>query len=108
MIAVSTLAACGGQRPVSFRADVQPILDAKCVSCHPASYPYLDLRAGRAWAQLVRVPAATASAYERVIPGNPELSYLLIHPPDPSRKHLLSGAERDTIAEWIRQGAPDN
>jgi hypothetical protein len=98
----------GAGEAVSFRADIQPIFDRKCVSCHPAAYPYLDLRPGRAYGQLVRVPAATAPSYERVVPGRPGLSYLLIHPPDPSRMTLLGRAERALIARWIRQGARDN
>jgi hypothetical protein len=28
--------------------------------------------------------------------------------PDPSRRHLLSPAERGLIARWIRQGAKDD
>jgi hypothetical protein len=93
---------------VSFGADVQPIFDRKCTACHPVSYPYLDLRRGRSYADLVRVSAATAPAFERVLPGRPELSYLLTHPPDPSLRDRLSAAERETIAAWIREGARDN
>jgi hypothetical protein len=95
-------------RPVSFRADVQQIFDRKCTSCHPVSYPYLDLRRGRSYADLVRVSAATAPAFERVLPGRPELSYLLTHPPDPSLRDRLSETERETILAWILQGAPNN
>jgi hypothetical protein len=95
-------------RAVSFAADVQPIFDRKCTTCHPVSYPYLDLRAGRAYDDLVRVSAATAPAFERVLPGRPELSYVLTHPPDPSLRDLLTPAERRTIAAWITEGAPNN
>jgi hypothetical protein len=91
-----------------FGADVQPIFDRKCVSCHPVSYPYLDLRRGRSYGELVRVPAATRPAFHRVLPGRPELSYLLTHPPDPSLRDLLGEDERETIAAWIRAGAPDD
>lgn len=104
--------ACGGHgsagATVSFRGQVQPIFDRTCVSCHPAAYPYLDLRRGRSYDQLVRVSARTAPSYERVVPGRPGLSYLLIHPPDPSRRHLLTRRDRGLIAAWIRQGARDN
>jgi hypothetical protein len=82
--------------PPRFGADVQPIFDRKCVSCHPVAYSYDDL---------VRVSAATRPAFERVLPGRPELSYLLVHPPDPSLRDLLSADERSTIAAWIRAGA---
>jgi hypothetical protein len=93
---------------VSFTRDVQPIFDAKCVSCHPVAYPYLDLRRGQSYAQLVRVPAATNPAFARVLPGRPELSYLLTHPPDPSNADLLDDDELELIARWIREGAPSS
>ena len=93
---------------VSFQRDVQPIFTRSCAGCHPASFPYLDLRAGHAWDALVRVPAATNPAFELVLPGRPELSYLLTHPPDPSNAKLLSRSDRRIIAAWIREGAPRN
>jgi hypothetical protein len=98
----------GGGEAVSFSREIQPIFDRKCTACHPVSYPYLDLRRGRAYDELVRVPAKTAPAFERVLPGRPELSYLLTHPPDPSLEGLLSPAEREAIAAWIRKGARNN
>jgi hypothetical protein len=99
---------CGGGEPVSFSEDVQPVFDHKCTACHPVSYPYLDLRRGRSYDQLVHVLARTRPAFERVLPGRPELSYLLTHPPDPSLRDLLSAEERELIARWIREGAADN
>jgi hypothetical protein len=96
------------QAPPSFAADVQPIFDRKCVSCHPVAYPYLDLRRGRSYRDLYRVSAATRPAFERVLPGRPELSYLLLHPPDPSLRDLLSADEREVIADWIKAGAHDD
>jgi len=98
----------GNGRAVSFSGDVQPLLERKCVSCHPVSYPYLDLRRGRSYEQLVRVSAATAPAFERVLPGRPELSYILTHPPDPSLRDLLTEPERELLAAWIRAGAHDD
>jgi hypothetical protein len=98
----------GGEHGVSFSRDIQPIFDRKCASCHPAVYPYLDLRAGRSYAQLVGVSPPTAASYERVVRGQPQLSYLLLHPVDPSRKGLLTAAERQLIIRWIAEGAKDN
>lgn len=95
-------------RAVSFEREIQPLFERKCTACHPVSYPYLDLRRGRAYDELVGVSAATAPAFERVLPGRPELSYVLTHPPDPSLRDLLTPAERDLIAGWIREGARDN
>lgn len=87
---------------------MQPIFDRKCVQCHPVSYPYLDLRPGRSYRDLVRVPAATRPAFLRVLPGRPELSYLLTHPPDPSLRDRLAPEERAVIVAWIRAGARDD
>jgi uncharacterized membrane protein len=104
------LAACGGTNPgnVSFAGDVQPIFDAKCTACHPTAYPALDLRAGRSYDELLQVSPPNAPSYQRVVPGAPGLSYLLLHPPDPSRRTLLTAAERRLIADWIRQGAKND
>lgn len=98
----------GERHAVSFRRDIQAIFDRSCVSCHPTAYPYLDLRPGHAYQQLVGVSPPNAPSYERVVPGRPELSYLLIHPPDPSRTNLLSRSARQLIARWILQGAKNN
>ena len=98
----------GAARQVSFRGSIQPIFNAKCTMCHPVAYPYLDLRDGHAYGQLVGVVSPLSPAFERVLPGRPELSFLLTHVPDPSRRHLLSGAEIRLLTRWIVQGARNN
>lgn len=103
----AAVVAAGRDERVSYARDVQPLFDRKCTTCHPVSYPYLDLRRGRSYAELVRVPAATAPAFARVLPGRPELSYLLTHPPDPSLRDLLTEDERELLVDWIREGARD-
>jgi hypothetical protein len=109
---VATLAsACSSgshQSEVSFRRDIQPIFTASCAGCHPSAYPYLDLRPDAAYGQLVRVSPPNAPSYERVVPGQPQLSYLLIHPPDPSRKNLMTAGQTRLITRWILQGAKNN
>lgn len=96
------------RRTVSYQSDIQPIFDAKCLSCHPAAFPSLDLRQGRSYRQLVRAGATLRPAFERVIPGRPDLSYLLLHVPDPRFRSVLDETDRDLIARWIEQGAKDN
>jgi hypothetical protein len=93
---------------VSFVSDIQPIFDAKCAVCHPTSFEYLDLRANRSYDELVRVSSALQPAFERVLPGRPELSYLLRHVPDPSRENLLTAGEKKLIERWILEGARRN
>jgi hypothetical protein len=102
------MSGCGSGAGVSFSEDVQPIFDRKCTACHPVSYPYLDLRRGRSYKQLVRVSSRTRPAFERVLPGRPELSYLLTHPPDPSLTGLLTNEELELLIRWIDEGAKDN
>ena len=102
------LAARPNSGAVSYRRDVQPLFDAKCATCHPVAYPYLDLRPGRSYRQLVGVVSPLSPAFERVLPGRPDLSYLLTHLPDPSRRHLLTIADRVLLARWISSGAKDN
>jgi hypothetical protein len=97
-----------GAGAVSFKEDVQPIFDAKCVVCHPTSFEYLDLRPERSYDDLVRIPSALEPGFERVLPGRPELSYLLTHVPDPSREGLLTAADRAVIRQWIVAGARRN
>jgi hypothetical protein len=98
----------GDAAGVSFSSEIQPIFDAKCAVCHPVSYEYLDLRQGRSYDELVRVSSALQPAFERVLPGRPELSYLLTHVPDPSREGLLADDEKALISAWIEEGAPNN
>lgn len=106
--ALMTASGCGGEDAVSFARDVQPIFDGKCTACHPVSYPQLDLRPGNSYDQLVRVPAQTNLAFQRVLPGRPELSFLLTHQPDPQTVDLLTVDETETIRRWIAEGAADN
>ena len=53
----------------------------------------------------MRVSSALQPAFERVLPGRPDLSYLLTHVPDPSRENLLTDADRAVIERWILEGA---
>ena len=74
---------------------------------HPTAYPYLDLPPGHAYNQLVDVSPTNAPSYERVVPGRPKLSSLLIHPPDPSRTNLLGRSAKQLIARWILPGSEE-
>ncbi|MCE0917373.1 MULTISPECIES: hypothetical protein [unclassified Pseudomonas] len=105
----------------SFRKTIQPMLDTYCVSCHlQGSAPEdLVLQRGSAYRQLVGI-ASVQSTLKRVVPGDPQASYLL---------HKLTGdqlsvggkgvampfgqAQADTqliqaVQAWIASGAPNN
>lgn len=106
--ALALLSGCGDTQRVSFAGQVQPIFDQKCTSCHPVSFPQLDLRKGRSYRELVGVGALTDPAFTRVVPGRPEFSWLLVHTPEPRLRDLLTAAETETIRRWIAEGAEDN
>jgi hypothetical protein len=115
----------GGNGPPGTFADVQAIFDAHCTNCHDAqimgipSYPSLSLVAADAYAALVDKPADQVCGGQRVVPGAPEKSYLMlkIGPGNPcSGDHMprpfeigpridLSSAELETVRSWIAAGA---
>ena len=99
---------------VSFKADVLPVFQKHCLSCHtPGSEGTatsgLDLTTYKG------VMAGTKYG-AMVIPGNAEYSNLMWlldwrASPQlrmPHGKQQLPVGERDTIRTWIRQGAKDN
>ena len=96
-LAVPFLARPGEQSPgVSFSerrpADLRP--QVRRLPSDQLRVPRPATR-GSAYGDLVRVSSALQPAFERVLPGRPELSYLLTHVPDPSRENLLTDADRD-------------
>lgn len=103
---------------MSFAANVQPIFDAQCVSCHDpgkqAQFTYLFLAAPYSFYSLVNQPATQSSGI-RVIPYDAAGSFLLSKttgdglPAGVSRMPpggpFLSDAEENLIRTWINMGA---
>jgi len=96
----------GGQRPVSFAADVQPLLAARCLSCHGEALKLsrLDLR--------TREAAIAGGAHgPSLVPGSAERSRMYRHvaglesPAMPMRGDPLTAAEVATLKRWIDDGA---
>jgi len=107
-------ACAAGQPPVSFSEDIQPLLNWRCASCHkPGGEGYeksgLDLTSYQG------VMKGTKFG-PMVTPGDPEMSNLMrlldwrVAPEIrmPHGKKQLSSCDRDSIRNWIRQGAKDN
>lgn len=115
LIIVILIAGCG-KKPVSFKEQIQPILNARCTQCHGtevargkivmASYPSF-------------MSSRTVSGKEPlVIPGSPYQSRLYIlcetnqphfrMPPDTSSVTPLPAGELDLLRHWILEGAKDN
>lgn len=120
-------AACSSEAPdtsdtdgASDFAEVQAVFDRSCASagCHggPEAQTGLDLSPGQSWEGLVNVPSAQLPVLPRVLPGEPEQSYLVAKL---NGTHLdLGGAgermpspfglapnEFDTVRAWIAEGA---
>lgn len=114
----------------SFSNDIEPILSQTCATsgaCHegPSSIYGLDLRAGAAYASLVNVASRARSSMLRVKPGDPDSSFMfrvlstdstyrVVGPSTspyyrmPLTENPMPAAIVQTIANWIRNGAPNN
>jgi hypothetical protein len=122
LIATSSFAA-DAPPPVSFKNDVQPLLNAQCVFCHVTGAENGGLNLGRREAHAaLMAPSVGAPAMPRVTPGDPAKSYLvhklkgtqlevggsggpmpMYDPPKPfPAEHL------ELIERWIREGAQKN
>ncbi len=119
--AAGGVASGGGGDPqsVSFEADVQPIFDENCVTCHQSSgAPQgLVLEDGKSWHSLLHGRSAE-SKLALVAPGRPDESYLF-HKLAGTQTRTGSGAQMppgdplapDKVAivqRWIAAGAPNN
>jgi hypothetical protein len=66
---------------ISFASNIQPIFDVSCAlaSCHTGAIPAenLDLSRGRARGELVGVPSRQMPDQDRIVPGDPDASYLV-------------------------------
>jgi len=96
----------GGPVSVSYRQDIQPILDRQCVSCHGGQAglylnSYDNLMFG-------------GSGGKVVIPGEPQASELVkriqgqSQPRMPLGADALRSSEIDRIVIWIAEGCPNN
>lgn len=93
---------------VSFNADVRPIINTKCISCHGG------VKQSGGFSLLFREEALgkTKSGKFAIVPGDPDESELMrritSHDPDvrmPYNKDPLSNDEIDIFRRWIKQGA---
>ena len=113
--------AASAEAPVSYKTQIQPLLNAQCVFCHVtgAENGGLNLGGKAAYKSLVDAPS-TESKLLRVAPGKPDESYLMhklkgthlsvggsgdpMPKTDPPR--LLEAAQIEMFRKWIAQGAP--
>jgi len=101
----------------SLAADIQPIFTARCAitGCHvtptEANLGLVLTDPATSRSHLVNVPSVEFPGAVRVEPGNSAVSYLMAKLDAgemPKAGPMLSQETRDTIRNWIDQGALDN
>lgn len=109
-------------RAVSFKTDLQPIINAQCVFCHVAGAENGGLNLGRRDSHAALMKSSTQAPMPRVSPGDTAKSYLIhklrgtqleaggsgnrMPMTDPPRP--LEPAQLDLFVRWIETGAPNN
>src|ERR1700678_880843 len=100
------LCADAGQT-IRFNRDIRPILSENCLLCHGADK-------NRRKAKLRLDVREVALDLKAIVPGKPEASLLVQHiyatnaddlMPPPDTHKALTPAEKETLKEWIAQGA---
>lgn len=122
----------GVTRTVSFAADIEPIFISRCAlsGCHVQPSPNdpsysegaeppagLVLSRGTAYGNIVDVPSTERPELDRIEPGDPERSYMILKlrgAPGivgarmPFGGPFLSDAQIQTFVEWVLAGAERN
>jgi predicted CxxxxCH...CXXCH cytochrome family protein len=106
--AALALGSCAQDRPVApetpvFDADVAPILTARCVSCHGDVAPAAGWSATSFLGALGCVSPSAAPATLPASGSAPILAALDTSPHD----GLLTGAEREKLAQWVQGATPE-
>jgi hypothetical protein len=103
---------------IRFDTDIQPIFTINCAvsNCHaPMVNESLDLREGIAYDQIVGVASVQNPLLQRIRPGVPDSSYLLLKLTDcacysglrmPQFGPALSASEQQLLRDWTLAGAP--
>lgn len=96
------------EKEIDFNADVKPILNKKCISCHGG----VKQQGGFSVLFRDEALAATKSGKPAIVPGHPEESEFIkrLKSNDPEErmpyKHpALDAAEIDILSTWVKQGA---
>ncbi len=117
IILTSVLIGCGGQKPVSYREQIQPILDKHCGQCHSEQVHRRKIVLA-SYQSIMSSKAAITGGQPLVSPGDPTASRLYVlcataqakfrMPPDTSSLVPLAKDELELLVRWINQGAKDN
>jgi mono/diheme cytochrome c family protein len=112
-----------GDGPLTFIADIQPLLNDRCVSCHsPGGLAQMqgipwDYGGETAFEDLINQPSSMDSEFILVVPGDPDSSlfFLKVNSDSPPVGAMmpfggppLADGEVELIRLWIEQGAVED
>ncbi len=111
--AIFLLAGCG-QKEISYKTDVQPILDQYCGECHAAGGEgqqksglvlsnYEGLMKGTKFGAVVRPGDTLTSAVIMLVEGRADPSIKMPHGKAPLPQEKI-----DLLKKWVAQGAKNN
>lgn len=131
VIGIAVLSSCGERKPLPFEPTLPPpdpsatftrvqneVFTVNCAiaGCHAAlgAREGMNLSAGAAYVNTVRVPSVERPDLNRIEPGDPDRSYLvkkLRGDPDITGLRMpdggsLTSAEIQLVIDWVRRGAP--
>ncbi|HSJ81184.1 MAG TPA: c-type cytochrome domain-containing protein [Thiobacillus sp.] len=110
-LAVAALQTGCSDKPLTYQANIKPILEANCVSCHMAGNEgyeksglrldsYESLMKGTKFGPVIVPGSSVGSTLYRLVAGQADPSIRMPH-----GKAALSDEDVATIAAWIDQGA---
>ncbi|MAT16358.1 MAG: hypothetical protein CMJ46_13935 [Planctomyces sp.] len=108
-VTAGPMLARGEEKPINYQDHVQPILRAKCFSCHNTNKKASGL-------DLTSYASAMigGASGEVIAPGSPEDSYLYmlvthdVEPAMPPNSDKMPDKELEIISKWISSGAIEN
>lgn len=107
------LVACG-QKEISYKADVQPILQSYCVECHTENgqgyeksglllTSYDGVMKGTRFGSIVKPGDALSSTMIMLVEGRADPSIKMPH-----GKEAMSKEKIEVLKQWVAQGAKNN
>jgi mono/diheme cytochrome c family protein len=104
-----------------YRSDIAPLLTSRCATCHLTGQEAgnMSLIPDKAIASLVGVKSVEAPSLDRVVPGKPDDSYLIMKLENTHSEHGGTGAQMPfgapplskeditKIRKWISEGAKE-
>ncbi|MCE5180632.1 MAG: hypothetical protein LLG15_02420 [Betaproteobacteria bacterium] len=114
ILSASILLAACGQKEVSFKADVQPILKQYCLECHVDSgegyrksgllmTSHENLMKGTRFGPVVKPGDTMTSALIMLVEGRADPSIKMPHGKDSLPKEKI-----EVLKKWVEQGAKNN